>query len=90
MADLTIWKKQLQPIQLQTIDVPRGAVFLCAREQFEQACVWFKCDPSAPLEMVALALVGTGNPMPADGRYLGTAFLQGGTLVLHVFEGPRQ
>lgn len=85
----TVWKAELQPEQLQAISVPRGSEFLCAREQFETICVWFKCDPDRPLEQVAIAVVGTGHPTPADGRYLGSAFLRGGALVFHVFEGPR-
>lgn len=82
----TIWKTILKPADVQTIEVPEGAELLCAREQFEQICVWFRCDPSASKTQREVAIVGTGHPAPADGRYLGTAALHGGNLMFHVFE----
>ena len=82
-----IWKATLQPIDVQQIMVPVGAEMLCAREQFDHICVWYRCEPTAPLAPRTLAVVGTGNPAPeADGRYLGTASLQGGQLMFHIFE----
>jgi hypothetical protein len=83
----TVWKAVLKPADVQEIEVPKGAELLCAREQFEQICVWFRCNPLQRTEKRTLAIVGTGNPAPAaDGRYLGTASLQGGALMFHVFE----
>ena len=83
----TIWKATLKLADVQTIDVPEGAELLCAREQFEKICVWFRCDPSARKTQREIAIVGTGHPAPGnEGRYLGTASLQGGTLMFHVFE----
>lgn len=83
----TVWKATLKPANVQPVQVPRGAEFLCAREQHEQICVWFRCDPAQPMEARDIAIVGTGNGAPdADGRYLGTASLQGGALMFHVFE----
>lgn len=84
----TIWKAALEPTDVQEIDVPTGATMLCAREQYEQVCVWFMCDPSAPIERRKIAIVGTGHPAPDDGQYLGTASLHGGRLMLHVFAKP--
>lgn len=82
-----IWKETLKVADVQDIMVPAGAEMLCARDQFEQICVWFRCDPSAKKQARTLAIVGTGNPAPAaDGRYLGTACLSGGALMFHVFE----
>lgn len=83
----TIWKATLQPADVQELMVPSGAEFLCAREQHEHICVWYRCDPTAPLQPRKLAIVGTGNPAPdGDGRYLGMASLLGGQLIFHVFE----
>lgn len=81
----TIWKATLQPKDIQSIMVPDGAEFLCAREQFDHICVWYRCDPQARLVERVLAIVGTGHPAPEDGRYLGTASLSGGQLMFHVF-----
>lgn len=82
----TIWKTVLDPTQVQEIEVPVGAEFLCAREQFDKICVWFKCNPANPKEARQIAIIGTGHDIPADGRYLGTASLRGGKFMFHVFE----
>lgn len=84
----TIWKATLKPADVQEIEVPVGAELLCAREQHETICVWFRCNPDAPKESRKIAIVGTGHPTPADGRYLGTASLRGGQLMFHVFTWP--
>jgi hypothetical protein len=84
----TIWKEVLRPADVQEISVPAGAEFLCAREQHEQICVWFRCDANQPKVPRRLAIVGTGNPAPQDGRYIGTASLRGGQLMFHVFVWP--
>lgn len=87
LAQRTIWKAVLQPTDAQQIEVPAGAELLCAREQFEKICVWFRCDPAAPKEKRDIAIVGTGHAAPnGEGRYIGTASLQGGALMFHVFE----
>lgn len=84
----TVWKAVLRPTDMQKIMVPIGAEMLCAREQDGQICVWYRCNPSAPMEAREIAIVGTGRPAPsgADDRYLGTAALSGGALMFHVFE----
>jgi hypothetical protein len=82
----TIWKSVLKPQDIQVIGVPVGAEILCAKEQHNEICVWFLCDPSEPKVTRQIAIVGTGHPAPDDGRYLGTASLHGGSLMFHVFE----
>lgn len=83
----TIWKATLkEPSGI--LDLPEGAEILCAHEQFEEICLWFRCSPQAPKRSRAFAVVGTGHPAPEDGEYIGTAFLQGGGLVFHVFVWP--
>jgi len=81
----TIWKIGLEIISNQEIMVPDGAEFLCAREQHGNVCIWFRCDPLAKKIPRQIAIVGTGHDAP-DGRYIGTASLHGGNLILHVFE----
>lgn len=83
----TIWKATLRAPGVQQIEVPAGAELLCAREQYDNICIWFRCDPSAPKELRDIAVVGTGHPAPnGEGRYIGTAALMGGNLIYHVFE----
>ena len=87
LTNRTIWKLALRATDMQEIEVPAGTDFLCAREQFERICVWFRCDPRKSIEKRTIAIVGTGNAAPGDdGLYLGTASLSGGQLMFHVFE----
>jgi hypothetical protein len=82
----TIWKAVLDLTDVQDIEVPADAELLTAREQYGSICVWFKCDPSRPMTKRRVAICGTGHPAPEGARYVGTGFLSGGALVLHVFE----
>lgn len=85
----TIWKTELRETDVQVIDVPAGAELVCAREQFEKICIWYRCDPSRSIEQRKIAIVGTGHQAPEDGRYVGTASLRGGSLIFHVFAWPQ-
>jgi len=82
----TIWKTALKAIDVQDIEVPEDAELLTARDQHEQLCIWFKCDPSKPKTKRRIVICGTGHPAPEGAKYVGTGFLQGGQLVFHVFE----
>jgi hypothetical protein len=83
----TIWKSVLRTTDSQQIMIPDGSEMLCAREQNEEICVWYRCDPYAMLAPRDIAVIGTGNPSPGDDwRYIGTASLLGGRLMFHVFE----
>lgn len=84
----TIWKLTLNEA-LARVEVPKGTEFLTAREQNDQICVWFLCDPDAPKEARTLEICGTGSA-GSDGRYLGSCHLRGGAFIFHVFEitGP--
>lgn len=80
----TIWKVILDQTDIQTIEVRKGAKFLCIREQYGQVCLWFSCDPGMAKDKWRIAIAGTGHNEPV-GDYLGTAFLLEGQLVLHVY-----
>lgn len=83
---LTIWKTTIPPF-VSHIKVPRGAELLIAREQFGHVCVWYRCDPQAPLQDREIKVVMTGGDAMGDGwRYLGMAALQEGAIIVHVFE----
>lgn len=85
----TIWKQTLNLVDVQTIDVPRGAKMLFAREQAfthipgYAPAVWFLCDPTCPPVPCKIVICGTGSPAPQDGRFLGSCFI--GSFVWHVF-----
>lgn len=82
----TIWKSQLEIKDRQDIAVPKGTVFLTAREQHGSPCVWFRCDPTAGQEIKTILMIGTGHPAPEnEAFYLGSCHLQNGDLVFHIF-----
>jgi hypothetical protein len=82
----TIWKAVLRHADVQAVEMPEGAEILCAREQHEQICIWFRCDPHRRQVKRVIGVFGTGNLAPDGGCYIGTASLQGGSLIFHVFE----
>jgi len=84
---LTIWKTVLALAEVQDIEIPAGADFLCAKEQYGLPTVWYRCDPTATKIKRRLAICGTGGPAPPKpSRYLGTVSLSEGFLQYHVFE----
>lgn len=87
---VVIWKEKLDPLWKQEIRIPAGAQFLCAREQGDLPHVWFVCSPDVPKETRTIIILGTGqvrdDEVLDNTRYLGTCFMRGADLVLHVFE----
>lgn len=80
-----IWKFALS--EHCTLDMPRGATILTAREQGDDVCIWAEVDPKAPLEKREFRVFGTGFELPEKVMvYRGTAMLSSGRLVLHVYE----
>lgn len=72
-----------------SFEAPIGAELLTAREQGDNICVWFRCDPTKPSERRRVDVCGTGWKDAPQGRYIGSAHFDGGKLVFHVFEGGR-
>lgn len=89
-----VYKYELLPNRMNpelcTVSMPAGAEVLSAHGQFDNICIWalVDADPSLPEQERAFVVVGTGRdiPVPALGRFLGTALLERGSLVFHVFE----
>ena len=85
----TIWKYMIDPISLE-IDMPQGAYILCAKEQHDEIFIWAEVDPNAIKERRFFEVFGTGHNIDTSvvgGRlYIGTAMLNGGNLVFHIYE----
>jgi len=84
-----IWKFPLQVATFQYIHMPEGAEVLTVQEQDNIPCIWAKVDPEIGSKSYAICMLGTGHSIPPqayEGKYLGTVQLDGGRLVLHVFE----
>ncbi len=86
----TIWKYELvvkYPGHQAIVRMPRGAHVFCAREQGPEICVWADVDTDAPAEPRTFEVFGTGWEFPpGERRYVGTAMLDGGRFVFHVYE----
>lgn len=85
---LKIWKFTLDPYNLN-VDMPQGAKILTAREQGDNICIWAEVDQNAIYEKRFFEVFGTGDVLPTDmatRKYIGTALLQGGGLVFHIYE----
>lgn len=79
-----IWKFTLTPGQ--PVMMPAGKV-LSAHGQHDKICVWAEVDPSTPLRPRHFNVYGTGHTLPEmPGYFLGTALIDGGNLVFHVYE----
>lgn len=83
---ITIWKFSLPLVPDFDLELPAGAVVLSVREQDNRPCMWAKVDTQAKLTTRSFSLVGTGHSVPAESKYLGTAHLDEGHLVVHLFE----
>lgn len=83
-----IWKKELKIDTVQKVKLPFGSKILIAREQYNTPCIWFICNPAASVEDREIYICGTGHVFTETDskKYLGTAMIDGGTLVLHIFE----
>lgn len=85
MKSNSIWKYVLQPNI--DIEMPVGAQILSVREQGNDICMWTLVSPDAPKEKRIFMVFGTGHDVPpVQMKFLGTAHLQSGGLVFHVFE----
>lgn len=86
----TIWKFELDTVNMQTIEMPYCAKILTVQVQRETPCLWAIVDPSLEKEKRHFEIFGTGNPivegMGVSREYIGTYQLHDGDLVYHVFE----
>jgi hypothetical protein len=74
----------------QTLELPAGARVLKFDTQYNQPRIWALVDAAKTTNEVRLfVLVATGadaSHVAADGAYIGTALLDNGLLVMHLFE----
>jgi hypothetical protein len=83
----TVWKYTLDAETV--VQIPVGYQTLDVHEQNGKVCMWALVDDKNPIINRKFILVGTGFAAPDishDANYVGTAYLCGGSLVLHVFD----
>lgn len=84
----TVWKYTLRD-QDTTIEMPIGATILHVREQHGCICMWALVDSTAEKERRSFLVTGTGHEIKStytDLEYVGSALVDYGTFVFHVFE----
>ena len=84
-----VWKFVIDPNDHIEIDMPKGAKLLHVDTQFGSVCLWALVDPAAKHETRKFRFAGTGHPIFEDAdslRHVGTWLMNGGGLVLHLFE----
>lgn len=75
------------PYGAMPMHIPRGAVLLSAQVQKGTPVIWALVDQTQPLERRWIGVYVTGDSITDKiKRHVGTLQLQGGALVLHVFE----
>lgn len=88
----TIFKYRLDPATTERhlISMPVGAAILVAQNQREHVTLWAEVDDANPLEEREFLVCMTGQPIPRGDYkqrlFCGTVQLDGGDLVLHVYE----
>ena len=84
----TIWKYVLQRGWQIPLELPRNAQYLHLHQQNDRdVSLWFLADTEEPkVTRYFTAVEAGGTAPPPAAKYLGTAHLQSGSLVVHVFE----
>ncbi len=83
-----VYKYEVPPgFSRSMTDIPVGAEFVhvACQDHSEKVFVWALVDPLAPTESVKLGYVPTGQQVPDEAEYVGTALSMGGTFVWHIF-----
>jgi hypothetical protein len=84
---------ELMPVPMP-VRIPKAARILSAGQQYPhstsmEVSVWFEIEAGtevAPDDVRFLATYGTGEYVPDNSVYLSTHVLNGGRLVLHLYE----
>lgn len=83
-----VWKYNLPALPGSgPIEMQQGAQLLKFDVQLDELCLWALVDPGAPVVHRYLGIAETGlTALRDDEKYVGTALLQSGKYVLHLFD----
>ncbi len=82
-----VWKYELQIVDEQTLEMPRGAKVLSVANQSGKLCLWAEVDQSERIVYRHFLIIGTGNLITEDfelRKFVGTVLID--PFVWHVFE----
>jgi hypothetical protein len=80
----TVFKWKLQP-GTQHISMPYGSQVIHVAEQHGDLCMWTVGDIGLVKKSRTFTVVPTGMTF-GEGRHVGSALLEDGLIVMHVFE----
>lgn len=85
---MRIYKYQLASAGYQEVKLPAGGKILSVAKQHGQLVMWARVNPAKPTKPRGIIIKGTGQPISVGelGEFIGTVLMEGGALVLHVFE----
>lgn len=83
---MVIHKFHMSAIGTDNLFMPKGARVLCVQVQNGYPCVWALVNPDAEKVTRRLRTFGTGHDVDTAGTYVGTIQLDGGRIVLHIFD----
>ena len=82
-----IVKYPLEESYVNAVRMPKGAVILCIKTQYEKPTLWALVNPDSQKETRAFVLKETGAYLRHDNyKYIGTLLSEDGTYVNHCFE----
>lgn len=73
-----------QEVQMYNLSADSQAKIVHVGEQTGSICIWFECDTDQEVKSRTFCILGTGHPIPPDGKHVGTVIM--GTFVWHVYE----
>ena len=72
LSDFVVWKQRVGPGHNELI-LPMGSTVLSIGLDGEgEPAVWFSCSPGRPSASFEVIVTATGEPVPDDGRFIGT------------------
>lgn len=82
-----IWKFPLKVVDRQAVSIPATFRMLSVgTDPTGEICLWAAVDSRNGSRQVTIIMVGTGQPLPHVGSFIGTVL--DGAFVWHVFTGP--
>lgn len=86
----TIWKFDLETLDIQGVLMPKYAEILTVQRQQGNLCMWALVDPKEEKEPRFFEIFGTGHPIKPNTNvsmsYIDTYQERDGLLIFHLFE----
>ena len=81
-----IYKTKLRVPVVNEIEMSRYANILMVHQQGTDICIWYEHIPAHLQVTRKFKIIRTGDEIPEQSIYLGTALLWSGSSIYHVYE----